>query len=196
MSAVIFLGSYLPLAVILLAQDFEYQFLGRGFCWRIWGENPPCVVPLAHSRLSLALVGICSISFALSLAALAFSKSKPLVDVKQARYIPAELMNYTLPYIVAFMGIGYEETGKLVGLAIFLVWMFWITQKSGQIILNPVLVVFGWRLYEIEYVFVGDTTVKNGRALAKSIVEPGGRYRHVEVQDIVILRAVHSQRRG
>jgi hypothetical protein len=192
MSVVIFLGSYLPLAVILLAQDFEYTFIGRGLCWHIWSENPACVIPLAHPKLSLAMVGICSISFALSLLALSLSKPKVPVDVTEVRYIPAELMNYTLPYIVAFMGIGYQETGKLVGLAIFLAWMFWITHKSGQIILNPVLAVFGWRLYEIKYVFPGDSKVNNGRALARDIIEPGGRYPHVVVQDIVILRAVHS----
>jgi hypothetical protein len=101
-------------------------------------------------------------------------------------------MNYTLPYIVAFMGIGYQENGKLVGLAIFLVWMFWITHKSGQIILNPLLAVLGWRFYEVKYVFPGDTTVNSGRALARGIIEPGQRYPHIVVQDVVILRAVHS----
>ena len=98
-------------------------------------------------------------------------------------------MNYTLPYVVSFMSIGYQETGKLVGLTIFLAWMFWITYKSGQVILNPVLAVFGWRLYEIQYVFPGDRTLRNGRALARGNVESGESYPHVLVQDIVILRA-------
>ena len=189
---VIFLGSYLPLSVILLAQDFEYTCLQRGFCWRIWSENSACVVPLAHPHLSLAMVGVCFASFCLSLLALTLSQPKLPVDVTEAHYIPAELMNYTLPYIVAFMGIGYQETGKLVGLAIFLAWMFWITHKSGQIILNPVLAVLGWRLYEIKYVFPGDSKVNDGRALARGIVETGRRYRHVVVQDVVILRAFDS----
>jgi hypothetical protein len=121
--------------------------------------------------------------------ALAASRPKLPIDVTEARYIPAELMSYTLPYVVAFMSIGYQETGKFLGLTIFLTWMFWITYKSGQIILNPVLTVFGWRLYEIKYVFPGDKTVKNGRALARGNIEPGGRYPHVSVQDIIVLRA-------
>jgi len=191
-SAVIFLGSYLPLAVILLAQDFEYTFLQRDVCWHIGGTNPTCVIPLAHPWISLSMVGICLVSFCLSLLALSLSRPKNLVDVTEVRYIPSELMNYTLPYIVAFMGIGYQENGKLVGLAIFLVWMFWITHKSGQIILNPLLAVLGWRFYEVKYVFPGDTTVNSGRALARGIIEPGQRYPHIVVQDVVILRAVHS----
>jgi hypothetical protein len=113
------------------------------------------------------------------------------IEVKEVKYIPAELMGYTLPYVVAFMGIGYQETGKLVGLAIFLIWMFWITHKSGQIVLNPVLAVFGWRLYEIKYIFPGNSREHIGRALARGVIEPGQRYSHAEVQDIVILRATH-----
>jgi hypothetical protein len=121
--------------------------------------------------------------------ALSASRPKAPINVTEARYIPAELMSYTLPYVVSFMSIGYQETGKFVGLTIFLAWMFWITYKSGQIILNPVLTVFGWRLYEIKYVFPSDKRVKNGRALAKGNIEPGQRYLHISVQDIVILRA-------
>jgi len=190
-SVVIFLGSYLPLALILLVQDANYALLGNGFCWPIGGQHTGCVIPLGHPRFSLAILLICLISFCLTLVALSASQPKALIDVTEARYIPAELMSYTLPYVVAFMSIGYQETGKFVGLTIFLAWMFWITYKSGQIILNPVLAVFGWRLYEIKYVFPGDKDkiVKNGRALAKGQIEPGGRYPHISVQDIHILRA-------
>jgi hypothetical protein len=189
---VIFLGSYLPLSVILLVQDVDYTLLRRSFCWQIWSENSACVVPLAHPRLSLTIVGICFVSFCLSLLALSISQPKLPVDVTEAHYIPAELMNYTLPYIVAFMGIGYQETGKLVGLAIFLAWMFLITHKSGQVILNPVLAVLGWRLYEVKYVFPGNSEVNDGRALAKGNVEAGRRYRHIVIQDVVVLRAFDS----
>ena len=61
-------------------------------------------------------------------------------------------MNYTLPYIVSFMSFGYDQEGKFIGIVIFLTWIFWITYKSGQIILNPILVAFGWKLYEVTVV--------------------------------------------
>ncbi len=34
-SVAIFLGSYLPLALILLIQDVNYAALGNGFCWEL-----------------------------------------------------------------------------------------------------------------------------------------------------------------
>ena len=194
MSAVIFLGSYLPLSVILLAQDFNYSLIGHRPCWNIGRNNPNCTVPLAHPKLALTIFGLCALTFGLSLLALSFSRPRTPIKVREAKYIPAELMSYVLPYVVAFMGIGYEETGKLIGLAIFLVWMFWITHQSGQILLNPVLAVLGWRLYELKYSFLGDPKDKEylDRALAKGHVEPGQSYVQVKVQDIVVLGVTNS----
>lgn len=187
-SSAIFLGSYLPLAIILLAQDAKYSLLGNGVCWRFWKQPSSCAIPLAHPALSLTIVGICFISFCLTLVTLSVSRPKVPIKVIEAKYIPAELMSYTLPYIVSFMSVGYQEMGKFVGILIFLVWMFWITHKSGQILLNPLLTVFGWRLYEIKYAVNENPTVHNGRALAREAVEPDCHYRYVSIQDILILR--------
>jgi hypothetical protein len=193
-SVVIFLGSYLPLSAILLVQDYDYTLFGHSLCWNVWANNQTCTVPLAHPKLALIIFGICLFSFGLSLLALTLSRPSSLIKVKEAKYIPAELMSYILPYVVAFMGIGYQETGKLIGLAIFLAWMFWITHKSGQILLNPVLAVLGWRLYEIKYAFPGDPKENEyiDRALARGNIESGQSYAHVKVQDIVVLGVTHS----
>jgi hypothetical protein len=188
---VIFLGSYLPLALILLVQDFRYALLTHDFCWNVFSKHSACVIPLAHPKMSLAVLAVCFSSFWLSLIGLRLSRPKVQINVAEVKYIPAELMNYTLPYIVAFMSIGYEETGKFVGFAVFLAWMFWITHKSGQILLNPLLTILGWRLYEIKYTFPGNSTVINGRALARGSIEPARLYPHVVVQDVVILGVRH-----
>jgi hypothetical protein len=187
-SIVIFLGSYLPLALILLVQDFNYDLIERSPCWHIGAGSSDCVIPLAHPKFSLAILIICFSCFCMSLAALSLARPKLPIDITEAKYILAELMSYTLPYVVSFMSIGYQDAGKFTGLTIFLAWMFWITYKSGQLILNPLLTVFGWRLYEIKYVFPGDDTVQNARALGKGIIESGRRYPHIVVRDVFIVR--------
>lgn len=53
------------------------------------------------------------------------------------------------------MGIAYSEPQKLLGFTVFLLWMFAITYKSGQILMNPLLLIFGWRLYEATIVISG-----------------------------------------
>lgn len=55
------------------------------------------------------------------------------------------------------MGISYDETEKLFGFGVFLLWMFAITYKSGQIIMNPLLLMFGWKLYEATVLINGVT---------------------------------------
>jgi hypothetical protein len=188
-SIAIFLGSYLPLALILLVQDVNQTLITNRLCWNIFSRQSGCVIPLGHPRFSFAMLGICLISFCLTLFALSKASPKLPIDVSETKYIPAELMSYTLPYVVSFMSIGYQEIGKFAGLVLFLAWMFWITYKSGQILLNPVLTVFGWRLYEIKYAFPGDTTIRNGRALARGSIESGHRYPHILIRDVVVLRA-------
>jgi hypothetical protein len=179
----------LPLALILLAQDFDY---GRPLCWRFLDTGSTCVLPFRHPAYSLGMFIICFVCFCVSLIALAVARPKIPLEITNARYIPAELMNYTLPYVVSFMSFDYQETGKFVGLTIFLGWMFWITHKSGQLILNPILIALGWRFYEITYLFPGSGASFNGRALARGVIEAGQRYGHTVVQDIIILRRISS----
>lgn len=194
-SALIFLGSYFPLAVILLAQDFKFSLLGRPFCSTFLDLASDCRIPLEHPVFSITILMVCVASFAASLVALSVVKPKLPVEIVDARYIPAELMSYTLPYVVSFMSIGYQDIGKFVGLIVFLIWMFWITYKSGQIILNPVLVAFGWRLYEVRYRFPGDENILNGRALASGIIDTNHSYPHTVVQDVMVLRVHKSGER-
>ena len=97
-------------------------------------------------------------------------------------------MSYTLPYVVSFMSLDYQDTGKFVGLLIFLGWMFLITYRSGQLILNPLFSVLGWRLYEVKFAFPGNEGEYTGRALSRVLLEPGKRYGHSAVQDISIIK--------
>jgi hypothetical protein len=187
-SVAIFLGSYLPLTVILLAQDANYSLSRSDLCWRVFSKNPSCVLPFAHPAFSLTTLVICFSCFCLTLVTLSEAKPKLPIKVTEAKYIPAELMSYSLPYVVSFMSIGYQETGKFVGFVIFLAWMFWITHKSGQILVNPLLAAFGWRLYEIKYCFLGTTAIHSGRALVRGAIESGQTYPHAAIQDIVVLR--------
>jgi len=187
-AAIIFIGSYLPLAVILLAQDFDYTHVDSGFCYRFWIENTDCNLPLKHPWISLSLVGLAAVCFVASLIILSTARPKRSVTISSAKYVPAELMNYTLPYVVSFMGVGYQDTGKFVGVLVFLVWIFWITHRSGQIILNPVLIALGWRLYEVAYEFKGDDVGHHSLVLARAHVEAGSNYKYALIQDVMVIK--------
>ncbi|MBD3834073.1 MAG: hypothetical protein IE910_12105 [Brevundimonas sp.] len=194
-AVMVFAGSYLPLALILLAQDFDYAFLKSGICNPILNRLG-CEIPLAHPAFSLTIFVLCLLSFCFTLMTLSLARPRNFVDIVSVKYVPAELMSYTLPYVVSFMSIGYQDTGKFVGLTIFLIWMFWISYKSGQLILNPLLIAFGWRLYEVSYRFPGEKIereARNGRALIRGELESGQRRAQVSVQDILIMGAINDK---
>jgi hypothetical protein len=187
---VVFLGSYLPLALILFSQNVKYSSFGNSFCWPLKANS--CALPLQNAGYSIGFLIATLACFGLTVLALALVRTTQDVTVREAEYVPADLMNYTLPYVVSFMGINYQETEKFVGFCVFLTWMFWITHKSGQIFLNPILIALGWRLYNFSYNFAGSADLHKGRALVKGYLEPG-RFRQWPVQDIQIIKPQESR---
>lgn len=186
---VVFIGSYMPLSLILLAQNFDYGAFGYAPCWPI--GDAECRLPVRSPFFSIGLFVLTVTCFAVTMLALRFIRPTIDIEVVEAEYIPTDLMNYTLPYVVSFMSIDYQETGKFIGLLVFLGWMFWITYKAGQVILNPVLISFGWRLYGITYRFGGTQETFHSQALVKGYLDPGS-HKQYPLQDIQIIKPRES----
>jgi hypothetical protein len=185
-AVIIFVGSYLPLSLILLAQNYDYSVVGQQVCWVL--REASCSLPLKNPVFALGMFFACVACFLLTLLALARLKPKHEIIIREAKHVPADLMNYTLPYVVSFMSIDYQEMGKFIGFPIFLGWMFWITYKSGQIILNPLLIVFGWRMYDVTYSFPGSHVEHASSVLAYGVISPGERHRQISVQDVLVIK--------
>ena len=187
-AASVFLGSYFPLALILLVQDYDLKYLTHRICIPLVDSNQRCILPLMNPMFSLVFF---SITLGCLLATVLALKSNPVkrrFTVKESKYIPSELINYSLPYVVSFMGVGYGEPSKFLGVMIFLLWMFWITYKSGLIILNPVLIALGWRLYEITFVKEGKKTEYKSTVLSKAALFSGTKYTYSLIQDVYIIK--------
>ena len=56
--------------------------------------------------------------------------------------------------------------------------------------MNPILVAFGWRLYEIKFSYLQSEDAFTGRVLSKMVIEPNGVYRQAQLQDVMV---VHGQ---
>ncbi|MEO4028732.1 hypothetical protein ABH313_11900 [Chromobacterium vaccinii] len=172
----VFLGSYFPLALILALQDVSQQAWAAGLCtdWSM------CTFPkFDHpwlSGLGIVTTGLCLLLTFMVVSKLRYKYPIKILDSKP---IPSELISYSFPYIVSFMGVDYGSLGKIAGLVAFLSWLFLITYKAGQIIMNPILLVFGWNLYELR-VIVGKHE-RTSKCLSKKILPPG-RYLCQEIQ--------------
>jgi len=168
----IFLGSYLPLAIILAVQDIPSKWWGLPICNPVESSISECTFnPFNNPGPAIVFFVVTLISTII--ANISFKKiSYPYkIKVITAKAIPNDIINYVFPYVVSFMGISYGEPEKLLGFAVFLVWMFLITYKSGQIIMNPLLLMFGWRLYEANIVI--NNQPREVRILKKGLLVPG-----------------------
>lgn len=170
----VFLGSYFPLALILALQDISQASWAAGMCTNF----KSCKLPVFNNPwLSLSCVIITGLCFILTFQVLRKLRYKYPVEIVEVKSIPSELISYSFPYIVSFMGVDYSSTGKIVGFAVFLIWLFLITFKAGQTIMNPILIIFGWSLYETKVLVNGHARI--ARVLSQSRLTPG--YYHCEV---------------
>ncbi|RZG81747.1 hypothetical protein [Acinetobacter venetianus] len=179
---IIFIGSYLPLALILAVQDIPVSWWSNSFC--NFSNIEDCLFnPFSNPRLSIAFILVTCISVVVSNVSLKKIAFPFEGEVKSSKTIPNDIINYVFPYVVSFMGISYDTPEKLLGFSVFLIWMFAITYKSGQIIMNPLLLMFGWKLYEAKIQI--NNQGRDVRVLRKGVLTPGN-YKFQSIQDFYI----------
>ncbi|EKY4195869.1 hypothetical protein RCQ53_003138 [Vibrio harveyi] len=181
---IIFIGSYLPLALILAVQDIPMSWWSKSIC--DFSDLGDCSFnPFNSPYLSIIFIVVTIVSVVVSNLSLKKISFPFNAHVENSKTIPNDIINYVFPYVVSFMGISYEAPEKLLGFAVFLFWMFAITYKSGQIIMNPLLLMFGWKLYEAKVNINGQS--RDVRILKKGNLTPGN-YRVQTIQDFYIAR--------
>jgi len=182
---ILFLGSYFPLSVILLLQDVEKSSWLRPVCrpakWFV-----DCQLPvLTNPGRSIGFFLVCGLSLALFFTLLRLVRGQHVLKVEGYKAVPNDLINYVFPYVVAFMVLDFADTGKYYGFWLFLGWMFVITYRSGQILMNPLLIVAGWQLYEIDAIIDGDSLTV--RAISRREPGKGKSFQYFGIQDIRVL---------
>lgn len=182
----VFIGSYLPLAIILAVQDIRSNWWGRRVCGLKETIKLDCDWgPFSHPALSVTFVALAFGSMLIVYFIFRKISYSFDIDIISAKSTPNEIINYVFPYVVSFMGISYEQPDKLLGFGVFLIWMFAITYKSGQIMMNPLLLMFGWRLYEANVKI--NNTYKDVRILKRGQLEIGPQ-RAQTIQEFYITR--------
>lgn len=177
---VLFIGSYYPLALILLVQDIPKKYWEARVC-NIFSQQGSCTFQiLGHPKTAIVVAVFCFVAFLISMHTVSKIRCRFDVEVLDAKSVSNDLINYVFPYVVSFMGLSYSDPEKLAGFLVFLVWMFTITFKSGQIVMNPLLLLVGWRLYEAT-ILLGQEK-RTVRVLRKGRLLPG-LYKTEVVQD-------------
>jgi hypothetical protein len=134
---------------------------------------------------SLSLLIICLVSIVLFLILLERLRGRHDIEIVDSKTIPNDLINYVFPYVVSFMGLDLGNNGKFFGFLLFVFWMFLITYRSGQILMNPLLLVAGWQLYEVNAKIEQHT--RSIRALSKNRIVRGDHLKSCVVQGLYVL---------
>ncbi|AZE63367.1 MULTISPECIES: hypothetical protein [Pseudomonas] len=189
-AAAIFLGSYLPLSIILLVQDLKVELISRPFCSTLSRMSSECELPFNNSGLAIGFVLCCLVCFLTTIFVIWCKQEPQSITIIESKQIPTDLINYVVPYIVSFMSLEYSLLTKVMGFALFMVWVFWLSYKTGQVVLNPILIILGWKLYEIKYTYQNSPTERVDKALAKTEFRPAARaYIDVEfIQEVIVKR--------
>lgn len=181
---ILFLGSYFPLSLILVVQDIKDASWKEPVC--TIAAISTCHLPeLANPSRALSLLAICALSLILFIIMMKGLSAYSTLEVVDSKSVPNDLINYVFPYVVSFMGIDLGAEGKFYGFLLFILLMFVITYRSGQILMNPFLLVSGWQLYELNVLTEGQKRCV--KALSQDKIQPGDRLESCLVHGIYVL---------
>jgi len=141
-SILLFISAYSPLFLILAVKDFDFKTTHK----------------LNHPLAIYILLGLSVLSIILLFVTVSsMRRGNMCVEVISVKNRSVDLINYTIPYIVSFFGFDLSKMEDIISLSIFLFLMLLMTVKSKSVFMNPVLLIAGYNLYDLEYKFDGKT---------------------------------------
>ncbi|WP_343637092.1 hypothetical protein [Fluviicola sp.] len=134
----LFFSAYSPLFIILAVKDFDFN---QTFSFK-------------HKEAISCLLGISTLSLVLLFFTVsAIRPGNMSVRILEIKNRSSDLINYTIPYIVSFFGFDLSKIEDVISLSIFLFLMLFLTIKSKSVFINPILLIAGYNLYDLEYEF-------------------------------------------
>lgn len=134
----LFISAYSPLFLILAVKDFDFY----------------CSYSFKHPIGISILLGLSVLSVILLFATInSIKRGNMPVTVKTVKNRSVDLINYTIPYIVSFFGFDLAKMEDIISLSIFLLLLLLLTIKSKSVFMNPILLLAGYNLYDLEYEF-------------------------------------------
>ena len=156
---ILFISAYFPLFLILAVKDFDFD------CTQ-WFKHPIAIS---------IILGIAIISVILLFVTVASIKRGNMpITVKAVKNRSGDLINYTIPYIVSFFGFDLAKMEDIISLSIFLFLLLLLTIKSKSVFMNPILLLAGYNLFDLEYEY--DRKTSSIIVISKHEMKTGERF--------------------
>jgi len=132
---IIFISAYSPLSMVFLLWDLNLDKMEL--------NNPRIIC-------SLLLVSLLSCLFVYVSVKL-LKTSSPPIEVVSVSNRSGELVNYSIPYMISFLAMDLNNTNFLISFVFFMCIIYWLTLKTHNIFINPMLAAMGYNLYNVKY---------------------------------------------
>lgn len=127
----LFLSSYAPLGLIVITLDFEWT--AKAF---------------AHLNTVILIAIFSLLAGAIPFVLLRRLTGGSIYTIEKLSNKSGDLVNYTLPYLVTFVGLKLSEPASVLGFVFFMLLFGALTIKTQALWINPLLALRGFRLYE------------------------------------------------
>ncbi|NUO07358.1 MAG: hypothetical protein HUU08_01565 [Candidatus Brocadia sp.] len=156
-SIIIFFSSYSPLALILIVKDFNLEI-----CY------------FKHPYFSFGILCFSILSVVLLFIIMRNIKGGFHIKIEKISNCSNELINYTIPYIVSFLGFNLGSWQEIFALFIFMILLCILTIKTQSLFINPILAILGYGLYDVQ--FKENNISKDGIFLSRQDLIAGELY--------------------
>jgi hypothetical protein len=120
------------------------------------------------------LIGIVFLSIVLLFIIFSLIKGGDIITITSVDNRSPDIINYTIPYLLAFINTDLSSLPDLISVCIFLFILMMLTITSKSIFINPVLAMAGYGLYDIHYMYNDNDMSKT--VLSKSELLVTNRY--------------------
>lgn len=169
-SILIFISAYSPLSLIFLVQDYDFD--KHILC------HPEIVYPVLAISVISCIIVIASVE--------KIKFSSPPIEILSVSNRSGELINYSIPYMISFFAVDLGDINQLICFGIFMVLMYWLTLKTHNMFINPVLALRGYNLYDVRYKS-GNEELQDFFLSKDKRLENGDKCRIVEVSENLYL---------
>jgi hypothetical protein len=167
-SVIIFFSAYSPLALIFVIKDFNFT-----------------ANKLEHPHVSFLILGFALLSVLFLWIVIRTIKKGFYITIEEAENRSNELLNYALPYVVSFLEIDLGKPQDAISFCFFMLLLCFLSIKTKIIFLNPVLALFGHRLYDVK--FKENNIHKKGNFLSKQELFIGRSYKIRRLSDFLYI---------
>nr|VFK24115.1 MAG: hypothetical protein BECKMB1821G_GA0114241_100728 [Candidatus Kentron sp. MB] len=134
-SFLLFLSAYSPLSIIFLIQNFDFEKR-----------------ELMHPAIVCLILSVSGLSCIVLWFTMRHLKtSSPPITIKSVDNRLGDLINYSIPYMISFFAMDLGELNFLLSLSVFMFMMYYLSLKTHNIFINPVLAMMGYNLYDVYY---------------------------------------------